>query len=73
MFGKKKEIQPKSYDKVNKIPILKCSVCTGEKVAGFKDINTNNFEDVMLIKGKEDLEEFAAMYGLNADQIKKEY
>ena len=38
-----------------------------------KDINTNNFEDVMLIKGKKDLEEFAAMYGLNADQIKKEY
>lgn len=73
MFGKKKKIQPKSYDKVNKVPILKCSVCTGETVAGFKDINTNNFEDVMLVKSGKDLEDFAAMYGLRADQIKKEY
>ena len=32
---KKKSQRPK-YDKTNKV--LKCSICTGEQVAGFKDI-----------------------------------
>lgn len=63
----------KSYDKENKIPILKCSICTNEKIAGFKDIHTNEFEEVMLISNKKDLDYFVKMYDLDSSRIKREY
>ena len=48
MFGKK--VKKKSYDQDAKKPVIRCSICTGEQVAGFKDIQTGKFEEVMLIK-----------------------
>jgi len=41
MFRKKVEKQ--TYDKENQRPIIRSSICTGEKVAGFKDIHTGKF------------------------------
>lgn len=69
MFGKKKTL--KEYDRENLRPILKCSICTGEQVAGFKNIHTGKFEDVMLIKDSKDLKTFMEMYGI--DSVEKEY
>ncbi len=69
MFKKKPE--KKSYDKENQKAILRCSICTGEQVAGFKDLNTGHFEEIMLIKNSKDLDEFMEMYGVTA--ITKEY
>ena len=70
MFGKK-TIEKKSYDKENLRPVLKCSICNGEQVAGFKNIHTGKFEEVTLIRGKKDLDAFMEMYGINS--IGKEY
>jgi hypothetical protein len=67
----KKKIIKESYDKENQKPILKCSICTGEQVAGFKNIHTGKFEDVMLIRDDRDLDEFMKRYGI--DTITKEY
>ncbi len=61
MFSSKKK---KSYDKENLKPALRCSICTGEQVAGFKNIHTGSFEDVMLINGEKDLKRFMELYGL---------
>lgn len=71
MFGRKKQIQKASYDKENQIPILKCSICNGEQVAGFKDIHTGKFEEVMFIRDDRDLEVFKEKYGVEA--VAKEY
>ena len=49
MFFRKKKT--KEYDKENKKPVLRCSICTGEQVAGFKDINSGVFEEEMMISG----------------------
>ena len=68
---KKKSIV-KSYDKENKRPVIRASICTGEQVAGFKDIHTGRFEEVMLVKGEADLRAFQAMYGIE-EEIPKEY
>ena len=68
---KKKSIV-KSYDKENKRPVIKASICNGEQVAGFKDIHTGKIEDVMLIRSQADLENFKAMYGID-EAITKEY
>ncbi len=69
MFHKK--IKRKEYDVENQKPVIRCSICTGEQVAGFKNIHTGKFEEIMLINGEKDLETFMAMYGLSA--VAKEY
>ncbi|MCM1090840.1 MAG: aspartate dehydrogenase [Butyrivibrio sp.] len=74
MFRKKtsgKDHNKKTYDKETQRPVLKCSICNGEQVAGFKDIRTGKFEDVMLIRSERDLDSFKEMYGI--ESMDKEY
>ena len=68
----KKKVLVQTYDKENKKPVIKSSICNGEQVAGFKDIRTGKIEEVMLIKNTADLEMFKAMYGIT-EEITKEY
>lgn len=68
----KKKCVAKSYDNKNMKPVIKASICNGEQVAGFKDMNTGKIEEVMLIKTPEDLASFKNMYGIN-EEITKEY
>ncbi len=70
LFKKKSVVQ--SYDKENKKPVIKASICNGEQVAGFKNIQTGKIEEVMLIKSPADLESFKTMYGID-EEIVKEY
>lgn len=71
MFFKKKT-EKKTYDKSSKKPVIKTSICNGEQVAGFKDINTGSFEEVMLIKNPDDLASFKEMYDIT-EKIEKIY
>ena len=68
----KKKTVTKTYDKENKKPVIKASICNGEQVAGFKDIHTGKIEEVMLIKNQADLDVFKKMYGIDGE-IEKEY
>ena len=68
----KKKTIVKTYDKDNKKPVIKASICNGEQIAGFKDIHTGKIEEVMLIKDLADLRLFKKMYGLD-EEIAKEY
>lgn len=61
----------KNYDKEVQKPVLKCSICNGEQVAGFKDIRTGKFEEVALIRTSKELDDFMKMYGI--EEISKEY
>ena len=70
MFKKRKSPK-KTYDKENQRPIIKCSICTGEQVAVFKDIRTGKFKDVMLIRNSGDLDLFKETYDL--EEVHKEY
>ena len=70
MFGKKRKHKVE-FDRENQKPVLRCSICTGEKVAGFKNIHTGKFEEVMLIRNDKELDVFKAMYEL--DDVAKEY
>lgn len=72
MFGFQKKLQEKKiYDKATCKPVLKCSICNGEQVAGFKDLRTGKFEEVMLIREQKDLDDFMKRYGIS--EISKEY
>ena len=46
----KKKIVKKTYDRENMKPVIRVSICTGEEVAGFKDIRTGKIEEIMLIR-----------------------
>ena len=61
---KAKEKKRLTYDRETQKPVIRCSICTGEQVAGFKDIHTGKFDEVMLIRGEKDLEMFCRMYGV---------
>lgn len=60
MFGKKKDRLV--FDKTGKHAVIHASICTGERVAGFKDDKTGRFEEIMLIRNDKDLEEFMVQY-----------
>ena len=67
----KKRIAKKSYDKAYMKPVIRASICTGEQVAGFKDMRTGKVEEIMLIKCQEDLENFKKMYGITEEMVKE--
>lgn len=71
LFRKKQEIR--TYDRENQKPAIRSSICTGEKVAGFQDIHTGKFTDIMLIRKPGDLEEFRRLYGIGGDEISTLY
>lgn len=71
MFGKKKRTG--SYDRENQVPVIRASICTGEKVAGFKDIGTGKFMEVMVVRNNRDMQEFLSIYGVSAEEIRKEW
>lgn len=53
-------------------PVIRCSICTGEQVAGFQRIDDGGFEEVMLIRSEADLRAFREQYGITGD-IEKIY
>ena len=68
----KKKIVKKTYDREYMKPVIRASICTGEEVAGFKDIRTGKIEEIMLIRAPEDLERFKEIYEIT-EKIAKEY
>ena len=54
----------KTYDKEKTRPAIRCSISTGEQVAGFKDKRSGKFEEIALIKNDADLSAFKAQYGI---------
>ena len=72
-FGKKQKSISKDipFDSDKQIAVIKCSICTGEQVAGFKSKEDGHFTEVMLIRDAKDLEKFKETYKIS--DIKKEY
>ena len=72
LFTKKKITEPAiEYNPEKQRAVIKCSICNGEQVAGFKDKQTGHFTEVMLIKDGKDLDIFMKMYDLSS--VTKEY
>jgi len=59
------------FDSDKQLAVIKCSICTGEQVAGFKSKDDGHFTEVMLIRDASDIEKFKNIYGITT--IKKEY
>lgn len=62
----KPTFSPETHDAV-----IRSSICTGEKVAGFKSKKDGHFYEVMLIRSEKDLEDFKREYRVTT--VKTEY
>ena len=61
------------FDRENQKPVIRSSICTGEQVAGFKDLHTGKFTEIMLVRSNEDMEEFTKKYGISREEITREW
>ena len=73
LFGKRKKEPAVQYDKAGKVPVIRSSICTGEQVAGFKDLATGKFEELMLIRDQRDLQDFLRRYQVEEPEIRREW
>ena len=72
LFGSRKKQEPAvHFDPETQYAVIRSSICTGEKVAGFKNKNDGHFIEVMLIRSSADEEEFKRTYGV--ETVKVEY
>ena len=71
LFSKKSREPEIKFDPDKQYAIIRSSICTGEKVAGFKSKADGHFTEVMLIRTYEDELVFKETYGI--DTIKTEY
>ena len=71
MFQKKIKKEP--YDKEHLKPVIRSGICTGEKVAGFKDLDSGKFTEIMLIRDNKDLDAFLEKYDVSVAEITTEW
>lgn len=71
LFGKRSREPEIRFDPDKQYAVIRSSICTGEKVAGFKNKEDGHFTEVMLIRSYEDKLNFMETYGI--EEIKTEY
>ena len=74
LFGKKTpepELPPFAPEDFE--PVIRASICTGEKVACMREKASGKLHELMLIRTEDDKAEFCRRYGLKPEQIKTVY
>ena len=61
------------FDRESQKPVIRSSICTGEQVAGFKNLRTGKFTEIMLVRDHKDMEEFTKKYGISREEITREW
>lgn len=59
------------FDPETQYAVIRSSICTGEKVAGFRNKKDGHFTEVMVIRSSEDEKQFMAAYGI--EKVRTEY
>ena len=67
MFFRRNNNRVEAYDKERLYPAIRSSICTGEKVAGFKNIETGSFTEITLVTSDKDIEDFKNRYGITGE------
>ncbi len=68
-FKSAKKLSAPPFDPAAEEPAIRCSICTGEQVAGFRNKRTGQFREVTLIRTPKDLEGFKKDFGV--EDLKK--
>lgn len=59
---------PEQYE-----PVIRSSICTGEKTACMRDRETGRLREVILLRTDDDLNQFCHAYGLEPGQVRTVY
>lgn len=59
------------FDPEKQIAVIRSSICTGERVAGFKNKADGHFTEVMVLRSPREEQRFKEIYGL--ETVKTEY
>ena len=54
-------------------PVIRSSICTGEKVACMREKATGKLQELMLIRAQEDIDAFCHRYRVRAEEVKTIY
>ena len=75
LFGKKKQAEPElpQFDPAQYEPVVRASICTGEKVACMRERTSGKLHEVMFIRTGADLETFCRQYGVTPEQVRTIY
>ena len=71
LFRRKRETR--TYDRETQKPVIRASICTGEKAAGFQDLRTGKFTEVMLLLPPAAREESRPLSGSGGDETPTQY
>ena len=69
--GKGGRFETSAFNPETQYAVIRSSICTGEKVAGFRDKKDGHFTEVMLIRSEKDIQKFKETYGVSS--LKTEY
>ena len=72
MFGiRKKQAEVLHWDPAAEKPVVRVSICTGEKTGCLQNLHTKHLKDVMLIRGDADLAEFCRLTGTAREDLEE--
>ena len=72
-FQKKEKHSAPTYSLTDYEPVIRSSICTGERVACMRSLETGKLHEIMLIRSEADLDEFCSLYDLKKNGIKTIY
>ncbi len=67
------EPETTAFDPAAYEPVIRSSICTGEKVACMRDKTTGKLQELMLIRTQEDIDAFCRRYRVKAEDVKTIY
>ncbi len=70
---KEQQVKKASFDPAVSEPAMRCSICTGERVFGFRAKDGGSFEEVCLIRNDAELERVCGEYGISPQDVVKFY
>jgi hypothetical protein len=69
LFFSRKEPEHKLFPPEQFEPVIRSSICTGERTACMRDRQSGKVHEIMLIRTSQDLAAFAKQYGVDTDDI----
>lgn len=72
-FQKKEQHFTPAYSLTEYEPVIRASICTGERVACMRSRETGKIHEILLIRIEADLEDFCAQYSLDKNTVKTVY
>ncbi len=75
LFGRRQEAPAETtyFDPAEYEPVIRSSICTGERVACMRERGTGRLHELMLIRGEEDIAAFCRRYRVEETDLKTVY